>query len=192
MYKVNWNEVEEAGNYPRPTPGGYIARITLVQDDEAKEYIRVNWDFIDGDLKGNNRDTAQKFGFWPLSFIRSYKKSALGFFKAFKNHLEASNPGYRFEESNLAAMHGKYIGVILGEEEYFSQKDRKVKDRLVVVTTKTVQDIRDGNFTIPAKKTLTLKNASAPVYDAPASNIAETYSDGPMPWDEDGGVPLPF
>lgn len=181
MRKVNWNEIEEAGNYPRPVPGGYVARITLVQDEEDKEYLRINWDFAEGDLKGNNRDTATKFGFWPLSFIRSYKETALGFFKSFKNHLEASNPGYLFDEMNLAAMHGKYIGVVLGEEEYFSQRDNKVKDRLVVVTTKNIRDIREGNFTIPNKKPW--KGSPAPVYDSPSPDVVDPYSDGPVPWD---------
>lgn len=182
MRKVNWNEIEESGNYPRPVPGGYIARIALVQDDEAKEYLRINWDFVEGDLKGNNRDTATKFGFWPLTLIRSYKEKALGYFKTFKNHLEASNPGYQFDEYNLAAMHGKYIGVVLGEEEYRSNKDGKVKVRLIVITTKTVQDIRDGNYTVPARKPL--QDAPTPVYDTPPSNVVDPFADGPMPWDD--------
>lgn len=182
MKKVNWNEIEEAGNYPRPVPGGYVGRIVLVQDEEEKEYIRINWDFAGGDLKGNNKDTAQKFGFWPLSFIKSYKETALGFFKTFKNHLEASNPGYQFDEMNLAAMHGKYIGVVLGEEEYRSTKDGKVKDRMVVVTTKTVRDIQEGNFTVPSKKPL--KDAPAPVYDSPSSDTFDPFGNGPMPWDD--------
>ena len=185
MRKVNWDAVEEAGNYPRPVPGGYLARITVVEDVEDKEYLRINWDFCEGDLNGNNRDTAQKFGFWPMSFIRSYKESALGFFKVFKNCLEKSNPGYTFDEFRLADMRGKYIGIVLGEEEYISNKG-EVKTKLVVVTTKTIQDIRDGNFTVPAKKLLAEKK---PVYAAPAENsFASLPDDGPMPWDEK----LPF
>lgn len=185
MRKVNWAAVEEAGNYPRPVPGGYIARITDVQDVEEKEYLRINWDFCEGDLKGNNRDTAQKFGFWPMSFIRSYKESALGFFKAFKNCLEKSNPGYTFDEFRLPDMRGKYIGVVLGEEEYLSNKGEK-KTKLVVATTKSVQDIQSGNYTVPAKKLLA---DDKPVYAAPAENsFASLPDDGPMPWDEK----LPF
>ena len=185
MRRIDWNKVEESGNYPRPVPGGYIAQIVLVQDEEAKEYLRVHWDFAAGDLKGNNRDTAQKFGFWPMALIRSYKESALGFFKTFKGHLEKSNPGYLFDEMNLAAMHGKYIGVILGEEEYINGKGEK-KDRMIVTTTKSVQDIQNGEFTVPKKKLL--KNE--PVYSSPVQNAPEPmpWDDGPLPWD-DGPLP---
>lgn len=176
MRKVNWASVEEAGNYPRPVPGGYIAVITNVQDVEEKEYLRISWDFAEGDLKGNNRDTALKFGNWPMDLFRSYKESALGFFKTFKGHLEKSNPGYLFDEGNLPAMRGKLVGVILGEEEYISNKGEK-KTRLIVVTTKTIQEIREGSFTIPPLKKL---EGDKPVYSAPADN---TIPDGPMPWD---------
>ena len=99
--------------------------------------------------------------------------------------MEKSNPGYTFDEFRLADMRGKYIGIVLGEEEYISNKG-EVKTKLVVVTTKTIQDIRDGNFTVPAKKLLAEKK---PVYAAPAENsFASPPDDGPMPWDEK----LPF
>ena len=92
MRKVNWDNVQEAQDFARPVPGGYVARITNVEDKEEKEYLRIEWDFVDKPYEGSNLSAFDRLGFWPLSFVRSYKEKSLSFFKAFKTQLEASNP----------------------------------------------------------------------------------------------------
>ncbi len=179
MRKVNWNNVKEAEDFPRPAPGGYLAQIVGVEDVEDKEYLRIGWDFAEGDLAGSNRATYDRAGFWPTPLFQSYKEKALPFFKAFKTALEESNRGYQFQEDHLARMTGMYIGVVLGEEEYRSN-DGTVKTRLKVVQTRSVQAILDGDFKVPPRKKL-------------AERAAPTAADGPLPWDDDGGDgPLPF
>ena len=153
MRRINWNEVQETQDFEYPTPGGYIGRIVNVADIEAKEYLEIEWDFAEGKFMGANADTQRRKGFWPYTLRRSYKDSALGFFKAFKTQLEESNPGYFFDELNLPAMRGKYIGIILGEEEYRAN-DGKVKTRLSVVNTRSVQSIREGAFKVPELRKL--------------------------------------
>ena len=97
MNKINWDEVQEASEFDNPKPGAYIATICRVEDVEEKEYLLIEWDFAEGTYKGNNNDTFARAGFWPIQLRRSYKPSALGFFKSFKTALEDSNPGYRFD-----------------------------------------------------------------------------------------------
>jgi hypothetical protein len=92
--------------------------------------------------------------------FRSYKEKALGMFKHFTNCVENSNAGYTWawDEKSLV---GKFIGLVLGEEEY-EKGDGSVGVRLYVKEVKTVQEIKDGNFKIPELKVL--KNRpSAPV-----------------------------
>lgn len=165
MKNVNWNEVQD--EIRRPVPGGYAAKITRVEDDEKKECLRIEWEFADGEFKGANKETYDAFGFWPITLFRSYKDKALRFFKAFKIAVEESNRNYVFKNDPQSLV-GKFVGVVLGEEEYLTS-DGKVKTRLYVAATKAGNDIRDGNFTIPDLKQL-------PTASAPATN----YSSAPV------------
>ena len=74
-------------------------------------------------------------------------------FKAFKTALEKSNPGYTFREDDLQDMRRKYIGVVIGMEEYIA-KDGTVKTRPTVRQTRSVDSIRNGDFKVPELKTL--------------------------------------
>lgn len=162
MRKVNWNDIAEADEYNNPTPGAYIGVITNVEDVEYKEYLKIEWEFAEGQYKGENRNTYERANFWPYAIIRSYKEKALPFFKSFKTALEESNLGYRFDEDNLRAMVGCRIGVVLGEEEY-TKKNGKVDKRLYVHQTRSIAAIQSGDFTIPDFKPLkTGPGSSAP------------------------------
>ena len=153
MRRIDWNNVQEQGDFTPITPGGYIAAITEVEDNEAKEYLMICWDFVEQPYRGRNTQTHKDLGYWPMRFPRSYKESALGFFKAFKTQLEKSNPGFQFREDRLDDLRRKYIGVVLGEEEYIAN-DGSVKTRLAVRSTRSVDAIRSGDFKVPSLKTL--------------------------------------
>lgn len=163
MRNVDWNAVKEIGDMP--VPGGYIAYIANVVDVEDKEYLEVWWDFADGQYKGSNRDCYQNNKFWPMKSLRSYKQKALPFFKAFKTCLEVSNPGYTFDTKNLDGMKQKFIGVVLGEEEYLSN-DGVIKKRLIVDSFRSVKSIKDGDFKIPDLKRYE-KKVEPPIFDLP-------------------------
>lgn len=175
----NWDDIEERqeGGFQSPPPGGYIVCITSVEDNEAKEYLRLEWDFTEAPWVGFNEQTFDRAGFWPTTLFRSYKESALGFFKAFKTAAECSNPGYRFDCNHPLALRGKLIGVVLGEEVYISKKGER-RTRLYVAQTRSVQAIRDGNYDIPERKDKTGgANASAD-----PSPFEELGGDEDLPW----------
>lgn len=180
MQKFDWDKIEDAADYPRAVPGGYVAVITGVQDREDKEYLFLEWDFVEGPLAGSHRDCFARQGFWPMGFMRSYKEKALPFFKAFKTALEESNPGYRFDEANLNAMVGRRVGVVLGEEEYLT-RNGEVKQSLKVQQTRSVDAIRRGNFEVPALKKL--KDAPPPANTGGYGGVYPVYDDGPLPWE---------
>lgn len=157
----NWNNIQERndGEFERPAPGGYIARIARVEDVEDREYLKIEWDFEEGRHKGDNQATYDRAGFWPTSFIRSYKDSALGFFKGFKTCVEVSNPGYTFDDRNVQGLVGKLIGVVIGEEEY-TKNDGSTGTRTYVNACRSVKAIRDGDFKTPELKKLAVRPAS--------------------------------
>jgi hypothetical protein len=136
----------------RPVPGGYAAKITEVIDEEDKEYLLIKWEFADGEFKGANKETFDAFGYWPLGFVCSYKEKALRFFKGFKTAVEESNPGYTFNNEPKTLV-GKFIGVVLAEEEYLNKRG-EVKTRLYVAEKRSGKAIRNGDYTIPELKRL--------------------------------------
>lgn len=158
MKNIDWNNVQD--DVRHPVPGGYAAKITNVTDFEDKEYLRIEWEFADGAFKGANMETFTAFNFWPLAFVRSYKDTALRFFKGFKTAVEESNPNYVFKNDPQSLV-GKYVGVVLGEEEYLSSKGT-VKKRLYVDKVLSGKSIRDGKFKIPAFKPLDQSKYSVP------------------------------
>ena len=175
MKKIDWDNVQEAAEFARPEPGGYIARIDSVTDVTEKEYLLIEWDFAGGEFKGANAETFARASFWPYPLRRSYKEKALGFFKKFKHDLEDSNRSYLFREDDLPAMRGKFIGVILGEEEYRAN-DGTVKVRLVVANTCPVSDIKDGRYKVPDVKRL------KPTAAAPSATFTDLDDDGELPF----------
>lgn len=185
-YIDNWDEIEERqeGSFRNPPPGGYIAKITAVKDDEAKEYLQIEWDFTEGEWAGFNEETKSRAGFWPTILYRSYKEKALGFFKAFKTAVEKSNPGYTFDSRLPLGLQGCLMGVVLGEERY-TKKNGESGKRLYVAEVRSVDAIRAGEFEIPALKEKDSASAPRARREAPASNpFDDLDDDGPLPWDD--------
>lgn len=177
----NWDAIEERqpGDYALPVPGGYIAQIKYVEDKEDKEYLAIEWDFAEGAYQGANQATYDRAGFWPTILRRSYKESALGFFKGFKSAVEASNPGYHFDCRQPAGLEGRYVGVVLGEEEY-RKKDGSTGTRLYVWQTRAVKAIREGDYKVPEKKHL----------EAVPDTMNSTGAGFPEVSDDDGELPF--
>ena len=180
MKNVNWDNVQDEIRSPKP--GGYAARITRVEDVENKEYLRIEWEFADGEFKGVNQEVYDAFGFWPLAFICSYKQKALRFFKGFKTAVECSNPRFIFNNDPQSLV-GKFVGVVLGEEEYLSKKG-EVKTRLYVAEKRSGKAIRDGDFKIPELKKLAPAAAAgaSPSFPAAGSYAAITDDDAELPF----------
>lgn len=180
MKNVNWNDVQD--DIRRPVPGGYAAKITEVVDNEDKEYLLIRWEFADGEFKGCNQETFDAFGFWPIAFVKSYKQKALRFFKGFKTAVEESNRNYTFDCANPAGLVGKFMGVVLGEEEYLD-KEGKVKTRLYVDQVRSGKAIREGDYKVPELKKLPAGVAATVSAAAPMNNYAVlTDDDAELPF----------
>lgn len=153
----NYETVQaSSGEFARPNANGYICRIIDVQDvpigaDGKGDYLKISYDIADGEFKGYYKEQFDKFGGnWFASFIRSYKEKALGMFKHFTNCIEQTNTGYVWDW-NEKGLVGKFVGLVLGEEEYIGN-DGGIKTRLYVKDIKTVEQIKSGDFKIPEIK----------------------------------------
>lgn len=173
MKTIDLSNVQEQQEFARVTPGGYVCVITSVEDKPEKEYLYVQFDIDAGELKGYYRDLYNRHGFWGGDTFRSYKDSALGFFKSFITAVEKSNPGYKWnnDESTLV---GKRIGFVLGEEEY-EANDGTIKTKIKPQFVHSVDAIQKGEFKVPALKKLKGKNNN--LYNKPASIPAGDMSD---------------
>ena len=195
MKNINWDTVQD--EYRKPVPGGYAARITDVKDVEKDEYLLIEWEFAEGEFKGCNQETFDALGFWPMRLVKSYKPTALRFFKGFKTAVENSNRNYVFRNDPQSLV-GKYMGVVLGEEEYLS-KDNEIKTRLYVAEVRSGASIREQDFKVPALKKYAPKgnpSYGGNAYAAPASGYggysapAAPASDFAMLDDDDAQLPF--
>lgn len=160
MINVDLSNVTEAqdGEALRLPAGGYVCGITKVTNVPMDpytlkgDYIKVEYDIAEGEYKNYWRSLYQKHDFWGGSFIRSYKPASLPFFKGFITCVTRSNPGYAWngDENQLVR---KYIGLVLGEEEYCANNG-EIKTRLYVSAVKSVGDIRTNKYTVPPIKRL--------------------------------------
>lgn len=153
MKNINWTSIEENKEYDRPIPGGYICGITAVEDKEDKELILVFYDIVEGKFKNYFKNLEQAKSFWGGKFVKSYKETALSFFKGFLTAIEASNRGFVANnfDGDVSKLKNKYIGLVIGEEEYLSN-DGDIKNRLYVAEVRSVDRIRSGDFKIPELK----------------------------------------
>jgi len=174
MKNLNLENVQEAAEYKKVTPGGYVCGITSVKDVTDKEYLKIEYEIAEGEFKGYYRELEASKGFWGASFIKSYKESALPFFKAFITSVEKSNNGFKFANDETK-LRGKYVGLVLGEEEYRGN-DGSIKTRLYVDQVHSVDKIKSGDFKVPAFKPLSGSSSYS------SSSINEEAEDSELPF----------
>lgn len=148
MKSIDLTNIQEASDYQRPAPGGYICTITAVEDIEAKEYLKVSYDIAEGEFKGyysemrkNNPDWE-----WAGAYVKSYKPAALPMFKRFCTAVSRSNGSFVFDggqvNSDEKTLVGKKVGLLLGEEEYYGNDGEK-KTRLYVAREFSVDKLAE-------------------------------------------------
>ena len=170
----NWNDVQAAGESRKSLPaGGYVCMITAVENVEPKQYLRIEFDIAEGPYAGYGEEFLERNGWTPLRFIRSYKDRAVGMFKAFISNVEKCNPRFVWKWDEKALV-GFRCGLLLGEEEY-RKNDGTIGTRLAVAKLLTLEEIDEGRYEIPPKKTLPVDEtppawtpSSAPADDLPA------------------------
>lgn len=176
----NYNDIKPnyGGDMRKEEPGGYIVKITFAEDVPAKEYLRIEWDYTEGELAGAHKECYDNYGFWPAPLFRSYKQKAAGMFKAFIESVEKSNEGFtwNWNERDLV---GRWVGVVTREEEYTSNSG-ELKTRIVVDRVLPVLDIMNGNFKVQPIKRAEASNRSNAVVDMTGGAVPVSDKDIPF------------
>ena len=152
MREVNLSNVQESTEFEKVIPGGYVCVIKTAADVPEKEYLELTYDIAEGSLKGHYADEFFSDKAYAHRFFRSYKESALPFFKGFVTAVEESNRGYKWSNDERTLVN-KAVGLVIAEEEY-KGSDGTVKTRLYVAKCTSVDKIRKKDFTVPELKRL--------------------------------------
>ena len=193
MKALHLENVQEAG--ARLPSGGYICRIVGVADDPGKEYLKINYDIVDGIYAGYYQQLWQNRQFWGGTLVKSYKDKALPFFKAFLGVIKESNENFLYDGkifANEQLLTGMYIGIVLAEEQYRDTKSGSIKTRLYDSSLQSVQSIRDGNYTIPELKLLAPSSVAPDPFAVPptGSPSAPPAPGNPFQYQPDDDLPF--
>lgn len=156
MINKNMSNVDAAGSFTRPVPGGYVMKIVKVNNNEPKEMLELSLDFTEGDLKDYYAQLNDKFKFWGARTSKSYKEKALPFFRAFIEAVQKSNEDTDglvigdYEAVDETKLVDKLVGVVVGEREY-TGNDGLQKTGLDWYNAQfmAAEEIAEGNYTIP-------------------------------------------
>lgn len=160
----NWNEIEksEVVEFNNLGAGIYHAQIKTVEDVTDKEYLKITFDFVDGDFKGEGARLEKEFGKWSNTFTiyKSYKENATKFFKAFITAIEKTNKGYiwNWDEKTLV---GKYFVAVMGEEEYQAESG-EIKVSVKCVEQRSFEAEKNGDIKVPELKKLKVVEQKTP------------------------------
>lgn len=158
MRSLNWNSIQsssDGGFTPLPA-GPYVARITSMEDNPAREYVEVVYDIAEGEHAGYYSDDWGKAHPYAHHFFMSYKETALGMLKGRLEAIAASNPGFdpfaAWDAGRTDMFTNRLVGINIQEEEY--ERDGEVKTRLNVCQVVDAQRVRDGLVKPRAKKSI--------------------------------------
>ena len=147
-----YDSINEAGEFKRLPAGVYGVRITNVVDKPENEYFEVYCDIVKGEFAGYFKAQVDAGLKDNSRHIRSYKTSALPFFKAFITAVEKTNPGYKWDWDEKKLI-GKNVIAVFGEEEYLD-KDGNTKTAVKLVEFRSLQAYQEGNVKVPEPKRL--------------------------------------
>ena len=168
MKPLNLNNVEEAKDFETLPAGGYVCRIVSATDMPQYEMLKLEYDIVEGQYANYFNNKYGKTGYWFGDTVKSYKESALPYFKQFITCVEKSNPGYHWNNDEHTLV-GKLVGFVIGDKEYRNKTTGEVKITSDVAFVRSVEAIRKGDFKVPELKKLKEKANANSMYGMPAS-----------------------
>lgn len=163
---TNWKEVKPAGSSSMLPAGGYVARITDVEDVESKEYLRFTYDIAEGEHKGFFETDDRVY---THQFTRSYKEKAQGFMSQFLECVDASNADFSLDgwKPDFNDLRGKLVGIVVQREDYTNNAGED-RARMNVEAYAKADDIRNGRFKLPEPKDSRAKREQDTQADIPS------------------------
>lgn len=152
MKKIDGFEaVEEVLSNDNLEPGPHVVEIKKVEDNVDREYLRVEFDISRGDHKGKFTDMEKNTGKWPNMGVlyKSYKPTALPYFKRFIVAVEKSNDNFKFDFDEQKLV-GKYFVANYGIEEWLDGNE--IRESLKPVEARSLQALKEKNIEVPKPK----------------------------------------
>ena len=164
---IGWTTVNASnpGEFVTLPAGGYVCKIfrpNIIPSKNSKQMIVLCLDIAEGEFANyfsestKRQRTFDAARIWDNSGIyRQLLKDDSGLIHRFCKGLllliEKCNPSYTVNASafDINTLDGKFIGMVFAEEHY-QKRDGSTGVRVVPRTPKTLEDIRNGNFKIPA------------------------------------------
>lgn len=150
--------VEEAGEFINIERGAHLAKIVDVIYNEEKNYLTIQFDFVEGKYKDfyKNRKETLSLEKWDFNgqFIRSMNDNALPFFKSFITTIEKSNEGYNFkkEKGNPTSLVGKLFVATYVETEIpvlDEKNNNKPQVHVKFYKERSIQSLNEGKIKLP-------------------------------------------
>lgn len=185
MKRLNMNDVKEAGEFKGVVPGAYICKICAAVDVPEKEYLKITYDIAEGEFANYYGDSRKEHPDWEWfgSYVKSYKTKALPMMKRFCSAVSRSNGNFIFDagtvNSDENTLIGKKIGLVFGEEEYYSNSG-ELKTRLYVAREFPVDAIAAQK--IPKKKEVDKKPSGGFQKDEDFMNVPVGAEDDGVPF----------
>jgi hypothetical protein len=172
----NWKDIPEStGDFPRLTPGGYVAIIRKVTDVPDKNYLEIEYDIAEGRCKGIAVDAYERCGNWSYKFRTYYTPKSMGFFKHFLSAVEKTNNGFQFDWNNPNCLVNRGLGIVVGTRQYYG-KDGSLKEFPDVQDYCTATEVRED--TLPSSPRVRPPKDAAPV----AQTVNYNDDDGALPF----------
>ena len=156
MRRIDLSNVQEAGERRQLPAGAYVCEIRNVTDYPEKEYLKIVYDIAEGEYRNYFAEARSKNPDWEWygAYTRSYKTTALPFFKRFCSAINKSNQGFVFDGGNANAdertLIGKRVGLVFQEEEYYSNSG-DLRTRLIVARECDVAKVAEQKVPKPKK-----------------------------------------
>jgi len=175
--------------------GGYIceivgARVDLVGQNNVQKFV-LAVDVKEGDFAGyyaakfkrdKEKNANAKWKGTYDTFILDKDGRTNPFFKGLMGCIEKSNNGFKpvvNGQINEAALKGKLIGLIFGEEE-FLDSEGKIRTVTKPRAARSVQTIREGNYEVPDIRRLPGSQSGAAA--SPTAGFTRVDDDDELPF----------
>lgn len=181
LLEHGYNDVNAAmpGEFSSLPAGGYVCKVfnaELTKSKAGNLMLVLFIDVAEGDFQGHfkaaadrvkNFDTSKQWdnsGIYRQLLFSNDNKVA-PFFKGLLTCFEKSNPNLKLNLANFetSVLRGCLCGFVFASEEY-TKKNGEVGTRTFAKFPRTIDDIRDGKFTVPELKKL--QNNSTPANTA--------------------------
>lgn len=173
-------------DFKRLPAGGYICRIVGCEfgtNKDGQDMLILNVDICEGEFAGYFQKYSARYGKWNFNAV--FKRKIFGVngkdfadsFQQLLEDIEASNAGFKFNDGDINETDfiGRLCGFIFGDKEY-QKTDGGIGTNAQVTFSKSVNQIREGNFKIPPTKKFTAQTTTTNEPHPLEDEITETDS----------------